>query len=119
MTEHEANRERRAIESLIYQLVGNYISRRVESRTGLRWDEVKDSAARVKDYDEARAKVAKDAFLAVRARTGGDFINYFASTLCSVAQHIGDEAYVTLAQQLHSDSDRIRTLTLLALSARG
>ncbi len=112
------NQEPRTIESLIYQLVGNYISRRVEAKTGLRWEEEKESPRR-KEYDEARARIAKDAFLAVRARAGADFVSYFASTLCSVPQHVREEAYITLTQQLHTDVDRIRTLTLLALSARG
>ncbi len=110
--------EPRTIESLLYHLVGNYISRRVESK-GLRWEEVKDNPARKKEYEEARSKVAKNAFLAVRARTGADFVSYFASTLFSVPQHVREEAYLTLTQQLHADTDRIRTLTLLALSARG
>lgn len=114
-----ANHEPKSIESLIYQVVGTYISRRLESKHGLRWEEVKDSPGRKKEYEEERAKVAKDAFLAIRARTGADFINYFASTLCSVPQHVKEESYIELTRQLHSDTDRVRTLTLLALSARG
>lgn len=114
----EAIQEVRTIESLIYQLVGNYIARRVEAKTGLRWNQDKDSPRR-QDYDDARTKVAKDAFLAVRARTGADFVSYFASTICSVPQHVREDAFVTLTQQLYSDADRIRTLTLMALSARG
>ena len=109
----------RAIESLVLQIVGNYINRRVESKTGLRWEKVKETPARKAEYDEVRAKVAKDAFLAVRARTGADFVNYFASTLCSVAQHLDEGSFLTLTERLHSDTDRIRTVTLLALSARG
>ncbi|MBI5547834.1 MAG: hypothetical protein HY901_28460 [Deltaproteobacteria bacterium] len=114
----QTEKAERTPESLVLQIVTTYISRRVESRTGMRWAEVQGSP-REKDFKEAKTKVAKDAFLAVRARTGGDFVNYFATTLCSVAQHVDDESYFTLSQQLHSDTDRIRTLTLLALSARG
>lgn len=114
----EAQQSKRTPESVIYQMVGNYISRKAESKSGLRWEEVKDTP-RKKDLEEARQKVAKDAFLAVRARTGADFISYFASTICSVPQHVGEEAFLTLTQHLHTDTERVRTLTLLALSARG
>jgi CRISPR-associated protein Cmx8 len=106
------------LDELVFQLVRNYVGRKLESKYQLKWSEVKDKPDKKKDYEEMKQKVAKDAFLAVRSRTEKmDFINYFASTLCSVPQYLKSEDYLSLTQALYSDHDRIRTLTLLALSA--
>jgi CRISPR-associated protein Cmx8 len=106
------------LSELVFQLVRNYVGRKLESKYQLKWSEVKDKPDKKKDYENMKQKVAKDAFLAVRSRTEQmDFINYFASTLCSVPQYLKSEDYLSLTQALYSDHDRIRTLTLLALSA--
>jgi CRISPR-associated protein Cmx8 len=109
-----------SVEEMVYQLVGRYVSRRTEGKTGLSWEEVKSRGDAAKnEYNEARAKVAKDAFLAVRSRTGADFIDYFAGTLCSVPHHLRSAQFVTLTRALRAETDKVRTLTLLALSAHG
>jgi CRISPR-associated protein Cmx8 len=108
------------LEELIYQAVRTYVFRRLASKYGLEWDSAKAAAAAWKhDYEEKKSKVARDAFLAVRSRTGTDFIAYFTSTICSVPQHLGDQGYLAIAHAFN-DADqieRIRSLTLLALSA--
>lgn len=106
------------INELIFQFVRNYVGRKLESKYQLKWSEVKDKPDKKKEYEDKKEKIAKDAFLAVRSRTEQmDFINYFVSTLCSVPQHLKSEDYVSLTRALYEDHDRIRTLTLLALSA--
>jgi CRISPR-associated protein Cmx8 len=106
------------LDELVFQLVRNYVGRKLESKYQLKWSEAKDKPDKKKDYEDMKQKVAKDAFLAVRSRTEKiDFINYFASTLCSVPQYLKSEDYLSLTQALYKDHDRIRTLTLLALSA--
>lgn len=106
------------INELVFQFVRNYVGRKLESKYQLKWSEVKDKPDRKKEYEDKKEKIAKDAFLAVRSRTEQmDFINYFASTLCSVPQYLKSEDYVSLTQELYKNHDRIRTLTLLALSA--
>ncbi len=106
------------INELIFQLVRNYVGRKLESKYQLKWSEVKDKPDKKKEYEDKKEKIAKDAFLAVRSRTEQmDFINYFVSTLCSVPQYLKSEDYVSLTKALYDDHDRIRTLTLLALSA--
>jgi len=107
-----------SVEDLIYQLVGTYITAKLRSKHQLEWKSVQGSP-REKDYGEKKTKIAKDAFLSVRSRTGEDFIEYFVSTLCSFPQFLNEEGYATIAQALHADPDKVRTLTLLALSARG
>ena len=108
-----------AIESLVLQLVRGYVSRKVRNRTGLEWDSSKDNEPRKKEYAEAKERIARDAFLAVRSRTGQDFVEYFASTLCSVPHHLKPEQFVLLSRALHERTADVRTLTLLALSAVG
>ena len=106
-------------EALVYRVIGIYLQRRLKAKYGLEWSEVKDRPDQRKAYEETREKVAREAFLAVRSRSGLDFAEYFASTLCSVSQPLNEQQYATLAQSLYADTDKVRTLTMLALSARG
>lgn len=116
MNEEKATNLR--VDGLVFQLVKNYVGRKLESKYQLKWSEVKDKPDKKKEYEEKKEKIAKDAFLAVRSRTEQmDFINYFVSTLCSVPQYLKTEDYVSLTKALYEDHDRVRTLTLLALSA--
>ena len=107
------------LEELIYRLVGTYISRKLKNKYQLEWSSAKSDSKKRGEYEENKEKIARDAFLAVRSRTGGDFADYFASTLCSVPQHMGEKHFETLALALHNETDQVRTLTMLALSARG
>jgi len=105
------------VERLIYQFVRVYVSGRLKAKFGLSWNEVKGDERRQAEYAEKRAKIAKDAFLAVRSRTGEDFVSYFASTLASVPHHLNTDQFAVLARALKDRTEDVRTLTLLALSA--
>ena len=105
-------------EALVYRVVGIYLQRKLSAKYQLEWSAVREDPGKRKDYEEAREKVAREAFLAVRSRSGMDFTDYFASTLCSVSQPLSEKQYVALAQALYEDTDKVRTLTMLALSAR-
>jgi len=105
-------------ESLVYRIVGSYLSKKLDLKYGIKWPDAQKDAAKTKEYGEKREKIAKEAFLAIRSRTGDDFINYFASTLCSVAQFLDEDSFVALTQALYNDPEKIRTITMLALSAR-
>jgi CRISPR-associated protein Cmx8 len=106
-------------EELIYRLVGTYINRKLKNKYQQEWSSVKGDAKKQGEYEANKEKIARDAFLAVRSRTGADFADYFASTLCSVPQHMAEKHFQTIARALHEDTDKVRTLTMLALSARG
>ncbi len=117
-----------AIEPMVFQLVKNYVSRKLKAKYGLEWksewkalkSEDLNKRSDYLDYSEKKAKIAKTAFLDIRSRTEQmDFINYFVSSLCSVPQHMKSGDFVTLTQALYQHTDKIRTLTLLALSANG
>jgi CRISPR-associated protein Cmx8 len=121
MSEHpESTRpnEPLTLEQRVFRIVGTYVSGRLKSKHGLSWDQFKDKPGERSNWDEGKAKVARDAFLAVRSRTGADFVDYFVGTLCSVPQRMGEEQFVALTAALTTDPDRVRALTLLALAAR-
>jgi CRISPR-associated protein Cmx8 len=114
------------IAEMVFRLVKNYVNRKLKAKHDLEWkkewsslknDELSQQSG-YSEYSEKKSKVAKSAFLDVRSRTEKeDFINYFASTLCSVPQNMKSESFTVLAQSLYQDTEQIRTLTLLALSA--
>jgi CRISPR-associated protein Cmx8 len=110
--------EKKPLEAIVLQIVSTYVNRKLESKHGLSWSNVKKGEGDKAEYGEKKGKIAREAFLAVRARTGADFIDYFASTLCSVPQYQNDENFMFLSRELHQSTAKIRTLTLLALSAR-
>ncbi len=106
-------------EDLIYQMVGRYISAKLKSKYQLEWTEGYKNTPKEFEYNEKKGKVAREAFLAIRSRTESDFIEYFASTLCAFPQFLNEQGYATLAKALHTETEKVRTLTMLALSARG
>jgi CRISPR-associated protein Cmx8 len=123
MTGDEANDGESApdgteLERAIYRMVRTYVLRKVESKSKLTWGAVKGTPQE-KEYTQAKEKVAKDAFLAVRSRTGDDFLEYFAGTIGSVPHHLGEERFVAFTRALRNDPGAARTLTMLALSAVG
>lgn len=118
MTDVQEKKDPRSAEALVYGQVRAYIYGKLGSKYGLEWKKIEGTDAEGK-YSEYRHKIARDAFLAVRSRTGADFISYFASTFGSVFHHVSQADYEELTRQLYSETEKMRTLTLLALSAMG
>ncbi len=119
MSEKDPNPDN--LESLIYHVIGVYLGAKLDNKYQLKWKAIKESGDSKKksEYNEKRLKLAKDAFLAIRSRTGSDFIDYFSGTLFSEPQRsLNEAAYAVLARALIEQPDKIRTLTLLALSAQ-
>jgi CRISPR-associated protein Cmx8 len=105
-------------QELVYRTVSNYLWRKLDSKYNLTWKAVKSNPRQEAEFNEKKAKLAREAFLAIRSRTGQDFIEYFVSTLCSVSQSMNEQRYVALTDALMNETDNIRTLTLLALAAQ-
>jgi CRISPR-associated protein Cmx8 len=109
--------------SCVYQMTREYVNRRTEEKSGAKYDDFKknkDSRGRVvypQQYREAREKVCSDAFLAMRSRRESDFVEYFTGTICSVAQYLPEQDYLIVSQSLITQSDTVKTLAMLALSA--
>jgi CRISPR-associated protein Cmx8 len=107
------------LEHLIYRRVQAYVLGKTKRKYDLSWSDAQGNAGLEKDYREKREKVGREAFLAVRSRTGTDFVAYFTSTICSVPQHASEDTFIEIARALTDpkDIERVRSLTLLALSA--
>lgn len=117
---HAATSDTRSLEELVYQVAQAYVFGHLKSKYELEWNEVKSKGEVEKGaYGQKKDKLAREAFLGVRSRTGADFVAYFTGTLCSVHQHVGQEGYLRLAQAMNdpSEVERLRSLTLLALAA--
>jgi CRISPR-associated protein Cmx8 len=107
----------------VYRLIQTYVNLRAEEKSGKKYKDFskqKDSDGRVsypQEYREARERVCSDAFLAIRGRRDQEFVEYFTGTLCSVPQYLSQEEYVAVAGALMTDWERIKILSMLALSA--
>ena len=105
---------------VIQRLVTKYVEGRAEVKTGIKVDglkkvpvknqkgetvrnrkgEVLMVPAYPKEFREAQQRVCSDAFLAMRSRHDQDFIEYFAGSICSVAQFLPPADYQFLIQTL-------------------
>jgi CRISPR-associated protein Cmx8 len=105
-------------ETLIYRVVSKYLRLKLDSKYKLVWKNVQGKPKEEGEYGEMKAKLAREAFLAIRSRTGQDFIDYFASTLCSVSQSMNEQRFLALTKALVENTNEVRTLTMLALAAQ-
>lgn len=107
------------LEHLIFRRVQSYVLGKTERKYSLSWSKAQGNPALEHEYREKREKVGREAFLAVRSRTGADFVSYFTATICSIPQQSTEEKYLEIARALMDpgDVERVRCLTLLALSA--
>jgi CRISPR-associated protein Cmx8 len=121
---------------IIQRLVNKYVEGRAESKTGKK---VKDFKKQLingrerrdypKEFREAQQRVCSDAFLAMRSRHDQDFVEFFAGTICSVAQYLPPSDYQFLTSVLLTKSDLnpvsgkrlswedIKAVAMLAVSA--
>lgn len=111
----------------VHRMVQAYLWRRTEERSGITYDSFKDRKTDGADgkertdyppkYVEALEKVALDTFLAMRGRKAQDFVEYFAGTICSVPQFLPETQFLMVSTALLTDSERVKTLAMLAVSA--
>ncbi len=97
---------------VIQRLVIKYVEGRAESKTGKK---VKDFPRRTVDgkvrrvypneFREAQQRVCSDAFLAMRSRHDQDFVEFFAGSVCSVAQFLTPADYQFLTGVLMTRPD--------------
>jgi CRISPR-associated protein Cmx8 len=110
---------------LINRMIRQYVIRKTEAKTGLEWDKLKEKKTPEGKFDipknwiEAKEKVASDAFLAARSRREQDFVDFFTATFCQFKQFLSEEDFCVVANALLDESgvDKVKTLTMLALSA--
>lgn len=109
----------KTLESIIYQLVRTYIRSKLEGKYQKTWKS-EWSQQEKDEYNKLKGKIARETFLAIRSRTDADFTEYFASTLCSYYQFsLSGDGFDLVAKALQEENEKVRTLTMLALSANG
>jgi CRISPR-associated protein Cmx8 len=105
----------------IQRVVRTYVRRKTEDKLGIKFDKIpkndKGFPDYPKPYSDAVEKVCSDAFLAMRSRRKQDFIEYFTSALCAVPQWLPEEDFLLVTQALLNDPDRVKTISMMALSA--
>lgn len=106
------------LESLVLKIVDGYLRQKLKDKYTLEWSKIQDNPSQKKEYNDRRESLGKECFYAIRSRTGEDFINYFASTICSVPHWMTQDEYSCITKTLYQDTEKIRTLSMLALSAR-
>lgn len=117
------DRKDEALAKQVYRLVRGYVEQETQAKSGKRYQDFKqnkDENGRVlypAEYRDARERVCRDAFLAIRGRREQAFVEYFAGTVCSVPQFLPEGQYVAFGQALLADWQTVKTLALLALSA--
>lgn len=104
------------LETLILRIIDGYVRQKLRDKYDLEWSKVSDQNK--KTYNDKREGLIKESFYAMRSRTGEDFVNYFASTICSVPHWMTQEEYACVTRKLYEDTERVRALSMLALSAR-
>lgn len=120
MEKETMEQEDKKMTEIIYKTVQAYVLSRLEQKKDLTWKKVEGGTdEQKKGYNEAREKIARDAFLAVRSRTGADFLDYFAGTIASVNRHLAAGDFVEFTRWLRQNPAEARVITLLALSAVG
>ncbi len=105
----------------IRRLIRNYVTRKSEDKSGIKFDSIPRNDKGFPNYPppyrEAVEKVASDAFLAMRSRREQDFIEYFTAQICFVPQWLPEDDFLLVTQTLLNDPDRVKTISMMALSA--
>jgi CRISPR-associated protein Cmx8 len=111
-----------SIELLVLKIVQGWLRGRMQAKHEIDmktiWSLPKDDPRR-EDAEKKNGKLATEAFLAARSRPGKEFSRWFTATLCSVNHYLPEADFVTVARALDESPEQVRSLTLLALSARG
>ena len=121
---------------IIQRLVTKYVEGRAESKTGKRVKEFpkatidgKERRVFPTEFREAQQRVCSDAFLAIRSRHDQDFVEFFAGSICSVAQYLSPEEYQFLIKTLMTKPDPklirhdvlswedVKSIAMIAISA--
>lgn len=104
------------LSALLYQFVGNYLNQRLDLKYDLKWEKAKVGGELLKDYNEKRLKLAREAFFAIRSRSDADFVDYFTTTLCAVPHFLPPDRFAALTRALLEQTGVVRAITLVALS---
>jgi CRISPR-associated protein Cmx8 len=108
---------------LVEQVIRNYLLGKAKAKCNVDVRTKMSSLTEVqkKDVYEKKRLVAKETFLAARSRRDADFVSYFSTVICSAGTYFDRKSpdFQVFATALidPTQTDTIKTLTLLALSA--
>lgn len=112
LEEMDENDRLKRLSVVIQRLVNKYVEGRAEAKTGMRVKEFpkrtiggKERRVYPDQFRKTQQKVCSDAFLAMRSRRDQDFVEFFAGSVCSVAQYLPPEDYQFLTQVLMTKPD--------------
>ena len=110
--------------TLVHRLVRNYVTDRSLQRAKLEIKNFKeedkinwDALNKNDDFTKARKAIGESLFLEFRSRREQAFIDHFAQTLFSSKQYLSEEQFTTIGHALLKQTDDVKTLTLMSLSA--
>ena len=108
--------------TLVHRLVRNYVNERAKSKSGINPEKFKagekiDWDSMPKEFYEARKSVGESLFLEFRSRRDQAFIDHFAQTLFSSKQYLSEDQFTAIGHALLKQTDDVKTLTLMSLSA--
>jgi CRISPR-associated protein Cmx8 len=108
--------------TLLHRIVRTYLMKQAEVKSGIdiskfRKGDAVDWDALPPQYSEARRKAGESLFLELRSRRDQAFIDHFTRTLFATKQFLSESHYSRVGLALLNQTDDVKTLTLMALSA--
>ena len=108
----------RQLDVIIHDMARQYVLRRAEVQ--LKRAGGGDTDWKSQKAQEEKADVARSAFLALRSRRDQAFIEHFTELFGQFGQFLPmPEDFLAITTALHDQPERVKTVTLLALSANG
>ena len=107
---------------LIHRVVRTYLYEKTKEKSSIdpekfkegdriNWEKVPPA------FGEAKRKLAEGIFLEFRSRRDHAFVAHFVATFCSAKQYLSERDFCVVADHLMQQTEDVKTLTLLALSA--
>jgi CRISPR-associated protein Cmx8 len=115
-SEQSTSQSERHPDIIVYDVVRMYVLRRSEAQ--LKRDGAAEPDWKTVTAQQTKADTARGAFLALRSRRDQAFIEHFTELFAQYGQYLpAPQDFLTLTNALHNDTERVKTVTLLALSA--
>lgn len=105
----------------VRSLVGTYLDARLKKDGGYDFAKYREEKKTPAEATEARRKLAERLFLELRSRREQAFIDHFTNTFFAIGQYLGNKPvprmFERIAKKLLNESEKVKILTLMALSA--
>ena len=112
----------KVLATMVYRLVRSYLRTKAADAARIDLDKFK-SNGKIEwtklppDFHKFRQKAGESLFLELRSRREAAFIDHFRSTLFAKKQFLPPDEHSALGLALFNETEKVKTLTLMALSA--